>query len=221
MEQITKEMTLLEKIEYVESVAQKDVCRELFEASEWQILSAVWEYKAFSEQFKDMEQGNDVDKYLYKMDCEKQYLLNIKVAMEAQIDKILSEQNVDRWFDLLVWHKMVLPSALKKRFWEFYVLEIVLIIFIAECKQCEKNGMPISVIKFQSMQDLLDCYFKTIFLLRRVEYEIEPVNEIIDHVKGRGLSSIYVKKILEAAQIYEKAKVIKKLEEGGLLSDTE
>ena len=63
------------------------------------------------------------------------------------------------------------------------------------------------------MQELTDAYLKTIFLCRRIEYGIEPMDEIIEYAESKKLSMVFIHGIIDKAQIYNKEKVIKAIED--------
>jgi len=92
------------------------------------------------------------------------------------------------------------------------MLKLMLDIFVAELKEFYGNGSSISVLAFHSMSELSEVYFTTIFLLRRIEYEVEPVDEIIRHIEEYKLSPIYIMYIVQEAKINDKDKVIKTVE---------
>ena len=210
-------MKLYEKLEYVKSAQYKEKCREWFSETEWELLCAVWEFQAFKKKFQESANGTYVEKYLYKLDCEKPYHLRIKELMEEQTDDLLSKQCVDGWFDLLVWRKLIIPEELVNRFWDLDVLDIILNIFVAECEECGRTGAYISVLQFRHRKELMETYYKALFLLRRIEFDMEPAEAIIEAIKDMNLSSIYIRSILQKGQIFAKGKVEKLLVEGGVI----
>lgn len=81
-----------------------------------------------------------------------------------------------------------------------------------EWEEYLQNRTPISVMQFHDMEEMLETYYRTIFLCRRIEYGIGPENELINYICKKKLSYIYVMYILEKEQIDNKEKVKKKIE---------
>ena len=52
-----------------------------------------------------------------------------------------------------------------------------------------------------------------IFLCRRIEYGVEPTGEIIEYIEKKQFSDLFIRGIIQAAQIFNEEKVIKEIEE--------
>ena len=63
------------------------------------------------------------------------------------------------------------------------------------------------------MQELTDAYFKVIFLCRRLEYGVEPEEEIMEYIQKMKFSDVVIHSIISEAQIFNKEKVLKAIEE--------
>lgn len=63
------------------------------------------------------------------------------------------------------------------------------------------------MLRFCSVEDLFNGYFRALFLLRRIEYGIEPQEEIVAEIVNRGLSMVYIDWVVENSQIREKEMV--------------
>lgn len=98
-------------------------------------------------------------------------------------------------------------------FWEFYVLHAMIRIFVDEVNSVIAENGQISMLSLHSMQELTDSYFKTLFLLRRIEYEIEPMEEIKEYIDDRKLSRYFIEGIIRETRIFNADKVKKKMEE--------
>ena len=59
----------------------------------------------------------------------------------------------------------------------------------------------------RTMKELTDSYFTIVFFLRRIEYGVEPVNELRSYLLEDNLSLTVVEVILEDARKFDKRKV--------------
>lgn len=206
---------MIEKIEYcLEHSEDESEVQKMFQPTEWDVLLAMKEYKQCLRQIEKKYPQEEVGSrkkmeiQLEQMDDEKEAILNLKEKMLFQLDILLEKGTLDAWCEILVWYRFMIQEKLVTRFWEFYVLKIMLDIFVKECNK----GTAVSVLQIRNMNELYDVYFKTLFLLRRIEYEIEPMGELADFLVERNLSSIYVQGVLKEAQIYDKDKVKRVIE---------
>lgn len=110
------------------------------------------------------------------------------------------------WYSLLLEKKLIIED-----FWEFPVLRIMIDIFVKELNIFLEKGDAISVLSLHSMQELTDAYFRTVFLCRRIEYGIEPMEEIGEYIKEKGFSFALVEGIVHEAQIFHKEKVMEEV----------
>lgn len=201
---------LIDKIEYcLQHPEDETKLKQIFQETEWSVLSAMKEYKLClrqierkSEQEKS-DKKHSMEKQLEQMDEEKETILRLKEKMLIQLDILLKAGTVESWCEILVWYRFVIQEKLAARFWEFYILRIMLDIFIEECNK----GKDISVLQLHSMKEINEIYFKTVFSLRRIEYEIESMDELDDFVREYNLSHLFLNKVLKEAQIYDKNKV--------------
>lgn len=201
-------MNLIEKMEYtMKHPEDESVLRDMFQPSEWDVLMAMKAYKQCLRNIERAqaatEEKQSMESQLERLDAEKDAILHLREKMLVQLDILLEAGTVASWCDILVWYRFVIQEKLAARFWEFYILKIVLNIFIEECNK----GIEASGLGFRSIKELIEIYYRTVFLLRRVEYELEPMDEIREYAVEKNLSSIFVLGVLKEAQIYDKNKV--------------
>ncbi len=213
--------SLIEKIEYcLEHSENETKLQTMFQPTEWDVLLAMKEYKQCLRQIEknSSQEKTDVkrnmERQLERMDEEKETILLLREKMLLHLDVLLAIGTIEAWCEILVWYRFVIQEKLATRFWEFYILKIVLDIFVKECNK----GMNISVLHLNSMKEINEIYFKTVFLLRRIEYEIEPMDELADFVAEQRLSFLFVQGVLKEAQICDKNKV-KQVIEGWCWND--
>ena len=84
-------------------------------------------------------------------------------------------------------------------------------IFQEELRAVQSKESTVSVLLLHSMDELLETYFQTVFLLRRLEYEMGTVEEFQNYAQRSGLSSIFFGIIIARAQIDNKERVIRKI----------
>ena len=92
------------------------------------------------------------------------------------------------------------------------MLKIVLDIFIAELKACYSHATPVFVLSLHSMEEVCETYFMTVFLLRRIEYGVAPIDETMDNIKRWKLSYIWIQNIIKEAKINDKERVLEIIE---------
>lgn len=202
---------LIEKIEYcLQYPEEEEKLREMFLPTEWDVLSSMKKYKQRVRQIEKEGLGEErtAEYQLERMDAEKEAILDLKEKMLKHLDILLATETAEAWCEMLVWYRFVIQEKLAARFWEFYVLKTVLDIFLEECRK----ETEISVLSLHSMKEMSEVYFRTVFLLRRLEYEVEPMDEWAEYAKGRKLSDTFLQRVLKEAQIYDKNKVKRMME---------
>lgn len=219
--QLLEGKTLEEKIKfYLQYQGDIEGFHSVFSDTEWNVLCALQRYEELRIQLNmivnsaptGLNQEEAMILELEMMDCERDSILMLKRQMSIQLDILLQQERINAWCEILVWYQYVIQKDLAHRFWEFYVLKIILNIFVIEHKEKGQTGKPPSVMQLHGMKELQDVYFKTVFLLRRLEYEVEPMDELREYIKERGFTSTFVNYILENAQINNKEKVRKAIE---------
>ena len=112
----------------------------------------------------------------------------------------------------MVWYSLAKETRCRS-FREFFALRKMIDAFVKEINApCEKERQ-ISVLSLHNMEELTEVYFKTVFLCRRIEFGVEPVDEIIDYIKGKKFSYVFIQGIVQEAWIFDKKKVMKTIEE--------
>lgn len=206
-------MSLVDKLGYyIEHIEDRDDWCGMFSVEEINILDIVYD---FNKQRAVMGQESEVagiEAILQRVEQEKSVSFQLKEAVLKQINILLSKKSIEAWHEILTWYQWLNANQLIHRFWEFHMLKLMLDIFVAELKEFYGNGSYISVLDLHSMAELSEVYVTTIFLLRRIEYEVEPVDEIIRHIEEYKLSPIYIMYIVQESKINDKEKVIKTVE---------
>ena len=146
---------------------------------------------------------------------EKDFLFRLKKQFMLYVDCLLKKKSNSSWEELIVWYNRNGTRDLRQFFWEFYVLDIMIKVFKEEREVANRLGANISILQFSSMQELFNVYFKAIFMLRRLEYDVaeESCMETVVFIKQNSLSDIFMKYIFENGQIEDRRKVAIKLKQ--------
>lgn len=163
---------------------------------------------------KDAERNSAVEAFI-RAEQEAEISFLLKEQFMHQMDILLSKGTVEAWLEIMIWYSLLEEKKmLVEDFWEFPALRAVIDIFMRELGAfVEERVDRISVLSLHNMQELTDAYLKTIFLCRRIEYGVEPMDEIIGYMENKKLSMVFIHGIVDMAQIYNKEKVIKAIEE--------
>ncbi|MBR6770479.1 MAG: hypothetical protein IKM28_04450 [Lachnospiraceae bacterium] len=212
---------LAERIEDYMKYTEKDEVREMFSQEEWEILSALQE----GEQLRAVHSigetvGEDGQRkedktiqVLERLDAEKEVSFRLKEATMTWINQLMQQGTVDSWIQIFTWYQLLDRKQWLHRFWEFHLLKIVLDIFMEELKAANGQIGTVSVLSIHSIEELFQRYFELVFLLRRLEYDLEEDNECMDEIKKCGFSLIFISMVLETGRIDNKEKVIRKLQQ--------
>lgn len=210
--------SLIDKIEYyLKHSKEDDVLKVMFSKEEWELLDTIRKFEDLraSRNEKD-DLGEDKagrnERFLNRLEAEKDISFQLKEKLFCQMNKLLEAGSPEAWMDILAWYQLVNGKQLVHRFWEMHVLKTLLDIFTEELKTYCENGSPISVLRLHNLDELTEAYFKTIFYLRRIEYDIEPMNEIMNDIKKQRFSVTFISIILMETKIYDKEKVLEKIE---------
>ncbi len=157
----------------------------------------------------------ETDKFFQAMDVEKECRMHLKQQMVDYINQLLERGTIDAWNELLVWNKRYGVRELKSYFYEFYILWRILLIYVKELREWYEGNIPVTIINLRSVDEITEAYLQIIFLLRRLEYDIdeEAGAELVEYVSARRISILFVEGIIEVAQIENKEKVKRKLKE--------
>lgn len=207
-------MSLIDKLGYyMEHTGDRDEWCGMFTVEEAQILDRVYEFNKLRETTVQESETTGIEATLERVEQEKSISFRLKEVVLEQMNILLAQGSVEAWYEILTWYQWINANQLLHRFWEFHMLKLMLDIFIAELKEFYGNERAISVLALHSMAELSEVYFTTIFLLRRIEYEVEPVDEIIRHIEEYNLSPIYIMYIIQESKINDKEKVLKTVED--------
>jgi hypothetical protein len=197
----------------MEHLENKDAWKDMFSIEEMNILNTVREFEQLrAVMLQEGEEAAGIEATLQRVEREKAISFQLKGVLFERINILLEKESIEAWYEILTWYQWLNAKQLLHRFWEFHMLKIFLDVFIAELKEFYNSQAPISVLLFHSMTELSEVYFKTVFLLRRIEYGIEPVDEIVDYIGKYRLSPIYIQHIVNESKINDKEKVIKTVE---------
>ncbi len=206
-------MNLIDKLGYyMEHIKNRDDWSGMFSIEETKILDVVYEFNRLRSEMTQESESAGMEATLQRLEEEKDISFQLKEAVFEQMNNLLSKESIEAWYEILTWYQWLNAKQVLHRFWEFHMLKLLLDIFVDELKEFYENGTPISVLALHSMAELAEVYFTTIFLLRRIEYKVEPMDEIIRHIEKYKLSSIYILHIVQEAKINNKKKVIKTVE---------
>ncbi len=189
---------------------------QTFSADERNILNTIYQYRlldnALTQELEEDGRQKDSSDIFIKLEKESGISMQLKEQFMNEINRLMSKSRVEAWMDIMAWYSLLKESKCVY-FWEFSILKIVIDIFVKEVNSpWEKEGQ-LSVLSLHNMQELTNVYFKVVFLCRRIEFGVEPVDEIIDYINIRNLSHTFIQGIVEAAWIFDKKKVMKTIEE--------
>lgn len=198
---------------YYCSFDMNEILANVISDEELDIYKTILELEDFRRQDGNMVKSNKREDVYESYGREKEFLLRLKEQCGNYFDSLMSKRNCTAWEEMFVWFNRNVAKELDKHFWEFYVLRIMVQVYREEREAAERTGKELSVLQFGSRQELFDTYFKMIFLLRRLEYDvdIESHMEAVIFIKKYSLSDIFMKFIFEKGQIDNKEKVIIKL----------
>ncbi len=214
---------IIDRIEYfIEHPEDENSLHAMFSAEERNILSTIRKFEqmrsCIAEQGEikndKIEDGDKLTEMIFqKRERERGISFQLKEQMTEHIDCLLKQGKTEAWLDILAWYQLLKgKNLIIDRFWEFPVLATLLKAFKKELELYCSGGSPISVLSLHTMQELTDSYFAIVFALRRIEYDMEPMDELWRYLMKEGLSITVVKTVLEEARIYDKRKVQRTIE---------
>lgn len=155
------------------------------------------------------------DAYFSRLEEDRRLRVQLKEQLLEYIDSLLALQSVDSWREISLWNKRHECRALENFFWEFFVIKKSVAIFSEEMLEYYKTGDVPSILRFTSFAELSETYFHLLLLLRRLNYDVAPEEnmDIIHYILEKSLSWIFVRHVVEHNQIENKGKVYQRLEE--------
>lgn len=211
-------MDLVEKIEaWLKEPEDEAKMEVMFSKEESDILHTIRRFKFLRnkncEEAERQKTDLDVNAVFRIKEKEREISLLLKEQLMKQMNILLSAGNIDGWLEIMAWFSLLKGELpLWNKFWEFHVMERVCDIFKQELMAFSEHGMVVSVLAFRNVQELTDTYFKSIFLCRRIEYGVEPIDEIFDYIREKRLSPAFIKSIVKNSQINDKGKVMGRIE---------
>lgn len=212
---------LNDKIQYWKSNPEdRGRLRTLFSPEEYDILDTVRQFESFDCMVMEkLERENligSISETFIRVEEEAEISALLKSRVMHQMDILLGRGTAEAWIEIMIWYSLLEEKKLiVEDYWEFPALRAMIDIFMKELNAFLENGEThrISILSLHSMQELTDAYFKIIFLCRRIEYGVEPVEEIMEYIERERFSDIFIRGIIQAAQIFNEEKVIKTIEE--------
>lgn len=208
---------LLDRIEYyLEHPEDERKASMMFSAEEQNILRTIREFEKLRYEMawenKNPVSREDnarfIDEIYRKKEKERDISFRLKKEFTDWIDILLKKGGIEAWIDILIWYRLLKEKNLiVDKFWELPILGTMLNAFIEELKRFDDCGSAISILAVHSLEELTDIYFHLVFLLRRVEYEVEPQDEILDYLMKKRISFIIADVVLEDSKIWDKEKV--------------
>ena len=191
----------------------KDILTNVLSDEELQlydIIRALEDYRNCNGKLEDKRE-KQLDEIYVAFSNEKRFWFQLKEKLLNYVDKFMNKGSIRGWEELIIWYNRNVTKEIIGQFWEFYILNIILKIYKEEYNS---SGQSLSFAKFSSLQEVFDVYFKMIFQLRRIEYDVVPERhmEVIVLMKHYGLSDIFIKHMMENGQIENQQKVLTKLE---------
>ena len=215
-------MQLIDKLEYyIRCPEGLQNLGTIFKAQERDILITIRDFEKIrcntnGKEVKGIENINHdrlVEEIFFKRELEKEISFRLKEQIVCQIDSLLNEGHIEAWMEILTWYQLLKEKdIIINRFWEFPILETMLNGFVEELKLFDYNQSPISVLALHKMKDLTDAYFYIVFMLRRIEYEIDSTEGILEDMMGKKLSLTIIRTILKSAKIFDKQNVEKSID---------
>lgn len=203
--------------------------RPIFNEEEAEIYVAINELYQFHQEkvesvksLKDLYNVEDedelcrlTDQYFVEMESERLLSFRLKDLLMEYINSLLALQTEDGWREIVLWNKRHECRRLCNRFWQFYLLQKVTAIFSEEMLQYYENGETPSIVQFRSFEELSECYFHLLLLVRRLNYDVstEEMTDIVHYIMENKISGIFMRHVIEQNQVEDKEKVYQRLEE--------
>ncbi len=185
----------------------------LHTVKEFERLRGIMEYEYAESRNGGADNPAYIEEVFERRERERDVSFRLKGHFVCQTDLLLGGGLAENWLQVLTWYRLLKGRDLiVNRFWEFPVLETMLQAFLEELKLFYTEGQAISVLAMHSLEEITGTYFDIVFLLRRIEYGVEPMDGIVSYLSGKGLSLTVVEAVLEDARIFDKRKVKNVLE---------
>lgn len=210
----------IDKIEYyIDNPNDEEYFNTMFTAQERDILRGIRDfernrYMMRMEEMSSSDRSRAAEEVFRSMEQEREISFWLKERIDAHMNFLLGEERIDAWVEVLTWYRLLDGKGIiVNRFWEFPILGTMLKAFMRELDLHYRKGSPISILNIHNMEELTETYFKIVFLLRRIEYDVEPADESLCELAERKISPAAVKAVLEDARISHREKVRKVIED--------
>ena len=205
---------------YIENTENEEYFQSMFSLEEQNILQTVaefekmrWKHNEKLKEISSMTKSRKIDTIFQIKEQERVVSFKLREQLIEQMNSLLRQRSINAWMDILTWYHLLKHKKLAvDKFWEFFVLEIMLKAFYEELKLMDMGRGHVSVLLLCSMEELTETYYKIVFLLRRIEYDVEPNDEILYFMAEKKISLTVIETILHNSQIYNIKKIERALE---------
>lgn len=155
------------------------------------------------------------DSFFSRVEKEKDLVFALRDGLLKRFDDLLSEKTMDAWQEIILWNRKHECRDLMHSCWQFYFLQKAGTIYVEEMREYHKSGDFPFIVSLGSFEELYDTYFRTLLLLRRLEYGVNPEEDgnIRSYIVDRGMSWEFIRCVVENNKIADKEKVYGRLEE--------
>ncbi|MBO5486310.1 MAG: glycosyltransferase family 1 protein, partial [Eubacterium sp.] len=146
-----------------------------------------------------------------KMEAEKDLVFELKNIMLEEFNRLLDEGNKTAYETILRWMRTQVINEFCVFFSEFDYMAIFCDIYQMECLK----GKELTFSHCQSVNELIELFQSLGLFMRRIERDApeEEQEELLYYVIQHKVSDIAFVQILEASKIYNKQKVLVKMEQ--------
>lgn len=192
---------------------RKEICRTVFSDKEQEIYQTFFKLQDLRNQNGNESKSKKLEDIYAASAREKECIFCLKEQCMEYVDSLISKKETAAWEELVVLFYGGIGREVSGSFWEFYLLKILVQVYEKERQNSGAFSQTIEMLQFESVQELLNIYFKLLFLLRRLEYDVaaESHMETVWFIKQYALSDYFLKAVFENGKIYDKNKVINKL----------
>lgn len=177
------------------------------------LLNDIWyfeqnRYKVNLTELNSPDTARVAKEIFRKMERDKDISFSLKKRIFSYMDLLLEQGTIEAWKEILLLYQFLeKKEVLVNEFWEFSVLKTMLNAFETELNLHYKEERPISLLKICNMEELMETYFRVVFLLRRIEYDVEPISGTLCELMENRISPATVWAVLKDARIFHREKV--------------
>lgn len=212
---------LNDKIQYWKNRPDDEEMMEaLFSKEERSILNTIRQFEEYddliTQKLETDHKIGSIAEIFIRVEAETEISALLKEQFMCQIDVLLAKGMAEAWMEIMIWYSLLEEKKfIIEDYWEFPVLRTMIDIFIQELNAFLSEGQAntISILSLHNMQELTENYFRVIFLCRRIEYGVDSADEIMEYIGKKEFSPVFIRGIIQTAQIFNKEKVIRTIEE--------